>query len=296
MLKRRILEYGLSALLLAIPTLIFHANLQSRDDISGFDKAVLRVSSPLQALVSWVVEGIGGVWNRYVWLVDVAEENDELRADNQRLRHELALARRRATDTEVLEKLVGLRRRTPADSMGARVVSASTNAHFRVTRIRLDRGQNDVATGMPVINEHGLVGRIGRAYGEYSDVLLATDPQSSISVKVERTSSRGSLKGLGRDDSYACEIEMLERSKDPVEEGDLIVTADVGDIPEGIPVGVVTRVTTKDYSMFQSVEVAPVVDASKLRNVIVLLAKPPDPDPDARKPHRPEPAFGADPY
>ncbi len=296
MLKRRILDYSLAGVLLAIPALILHASLKEPDSLNGFDQAVLRVSSPLQAAASWVIEGIGGLGNDYVWLGDVEEENDELQRENRRLREELAKAKRRARDTEVLEQLVGLREKTPADTVGARVIAASTNAYFRVSRIRLDRGKDEVATGMPVINQDGLVGRIGRVYGRYADVLLASDPKSSIDVKVERTGSQGSLRGIGRDSSYACEIEMLERGKEPVEKDDLIVTSGLGEFPPGIEVGRVDKVTTKDYGMFQEVEVRPVVDFSNLDSVIVLLAPPPRPDPKAGEKRRSERAFGAEPF
>jgi len=47
--------------------------------------------------------------------------------------------------------------------------------------------------------------------------------------------------------------------------------------------------------MFQSVEVAPAVDVSRVRAVMVLLAPPPPPDPDADKKRRSEPAFGRRP-
>ena len=36
--------------------------------------------------MSWVVEGVGGMWSRYVALVDVEDENRELRAENEQLR------------------------------------------------------------------------------------------------------------------------------------------------------------------------------------------------------------------
>ena len=118
MLKRRILDYSLAGALLLVPVLILQASLKEPEDLNSFDQAVLRVSSPLQAAVSWIVEGVGGVWNDYVWLVDVEEENEELRGVNRQLRHELAEAKRRAADTEILEDLLDLRRRTPADTIG----------------------------------------------------------------------------------------------------------------------------------------------------------------------------------
>ena len=296
MLKRRILDYSLAGILLAIPVALLHASLKEPEDINRFDEAVLRISSPLQAGVSWIIEGVGGVWNGYVWLVDVEEENDELRQDNRRLRQELATARRRAADVEILEELVELRRRTPADTIGARVIAARMSPYFHTTRIRIDRGKSEVAVGMPVISQNGLVGRIGRVYGDYADVLLITDPSSSVDVYVKRTGSRGALRGLGRDESYACDIEMLERGKEDVNVGDMVVTSGLGEFPAGIEVGRVEKIVTKDYILFQEVEVSPAADLSNLHNVIVLLAPPPSADPNADERRRSERAFGVVAY
>ncbi|RMH36271.1 MAG: rod shape-determining protein MreC [Deltaproteobacteria bacterium] len=295
-LRRRLLDYGLVVLLLAVPAAMLTAHWKDPADINAFDRAVLRVSSPLQAAVSWVVEGVGGWWNRYVWLVDVEEENEDLRAANAELRRQLAEARRRAAHVDALEQLAGLRRTTAAETIGARVISSGVNPHFRVIRIRLDRGDGEVAPGMPVIAPAGLVGRVQRVYGRYSDVLLATDPESAIDVVVERTGGRGVLRGVGRPDAYTCEIEYLERGQE-VAEGDEVVTSGLGGaLPAGIRVGRISKVVTKSYSLYQEVEVEPAVDFGRLRHVLVVLAPPPPPDPRAGQRRRSRPAYSLGPY
>ncbi len=283
------LDYGLAAVLLATPVVLLRAGLQEPGQLSGFDRAVLRISSPLQAAMSWLVEGVGGVWNRYVALVDIEEENRELRGEVEKLRHQLAAAQRTAADTRTLEQLVQLRRETDAETLGARVVASSINPYFRVARLRLDRGTGEVQVGMPVIDDQGLVGRIHRAYGLYSDVLLITDPDSSIDVVIPRTGGRGWVTGLARDDVYRCKVECLERRK-PVEVGDKVVTFGLGALPAGIPVGVVSAVRAVDYQMYQEVEVEPAVDFASLRRVLVVLSPPPPPDPDGSAPAPAEPA------
>ena len=65
--------------------------------------------------------------------------------------------------------------------------------------------------------------------------------------------------------------------------------------PAGILVGRVSKVSNKDYSMFQEIEVTPAVSFSRLRTVLVLLSSPPPPDPTAGKDKRSEPAFGTRP-
>ena len=72
---------------------------------------------------------------------------------------------------------------------------------------------------MPVITGTGPVGRINKVFGDYADVTLISDPSSSVEVVIPRTGGRGILTGLGRNDSYACTIEWLERRPSPSAQG-----------------------------------------------------------------------------
>src|SRR4029077_13081948 len=96
-LRRRLVDWALTGLLVLLPALVLRASL-ARSAPSTLDTALLRLTSPLQAGVSWIVEGIGGLWGRYVALVDVESENRELRDENERLRKQLATVTRRAFD------------------------------------------------------------------------------------------------------------------------------------------------------------------------------------------------------
>ncbi|KAB2896005.1 MAG: hypothetical protein F9K40_15315, partial [Kofleriaceae bacterium] len=62
-LRRRLLDWGLAALFLILPALVLRASLRSPNETTALDQAVLRVSAPLQAGVSWIVEKLGSVWN-----------------------------------------------------------------------------------------------------------------------------------------------------------------------------------------------------------------------------------------
>ena len=306
-LRRRLVDWSLTAVLIILPALVLRASL-ARGTPSALDQALLRLTAPLEAGISWVIEGIAGTWSRYVALVDVEAENRELREDNERLRKQLAAMARRAYDVAALEDVAAVKKRTPADTLGARVIGAPLSPQFRVVRLRIDRGGREVATDMPVITSQGPVGRIDKVYGDYADVVLISDPASHIDVVIrdpaqpagQASGARGILKGLGRPDSYACTIEWLERQGGPatqsrVKVGDEVVTSGLGaSFPAGLIVGKITRVGGDD-GMFQSVEVQPTVDVSRVRAVMVLLAPPPPPDPDAKTRRRSEAAFGARP-
>src|SRR5262245_66051218 len=105
--------------------------------------------------MSWLIEGVVGVWNRYIALVDIEEENGELRRENERLRHELSTALRASADAATLQQLVQLRRETDAETVGARIVASSINPYFPVVRLGLERGEGDVQFGRPVIHDDG---------------------------------------------------------------------------------------------------------------------------------------------
>ena len=293
-LRRRILDWTLTGVLIVIPALVLRASMD-RGTPSGLDEALLRITAPLQTGVSWIAEGIGGIWSRYVALIDVESENRELRDDNDRLRKELATMTRRAYDVAALEDLALVKKRTPADMIGARVIGAPLSPQFRVVRLRLDRGEREVQENMAVIAGTGPVGRIDKVFGDYADVVLISDTRSKIDVVVKRTGRRGFLLGLGRPDSYACTITSLELASEKDQRarvGDEIVTSGVGSIfPPGLVIGTITGLDGDD-GMFQRVEVEPSVDVSRVRAVMVLLAPPPPADPDAKSKKRSEPAFG----
>jgi rod shape-determining protein MreC len=296
-MRRRLLDWVLAGALILIPALVLKANM-ARSSPSAIDEALLRITAPLQAGVSWLVEGVGSLWSRYVAVVDVESENRELREENERLRKELAAMTRKAFDVAALEDLAVVKKRTPADTIGARVIGAPLSPQFRVLRLRIDRGDREVQTGMPVIVGAGPVGRIDKVFGDYADVVLISDPSSKIEVVIPRTGGRGLLIGNGKPDSYACKIEWLERQLRPegkIAVGDEVVTSGLGaSFPPGLVVGKVTKIHGDD-GMFQSVEVEPVVDVSRVRAVMVLLAPPPPADPDAKTKRKSEPAFGGRP-
>lgn len=293
-LRRRFVDWSLTGLLILVPALVLRASLQ-RGTPSAFDEAILRITAPLEAGVSWLAEGVGGGWSRYVALVDVEDENRELRDDNERLRKELATMTRRAFDVAALEELATVKQHTATDSIGARVIGAPLSPQFRVLRLRLDRGEREVQTGMPVIAGAGPVGVIGKVYGDYADVTLVSDPGSRIEVVVKRTGARGWLLGMGRPDSYACTLKAVELAAQPDQRarvGDELVTwGDSSAFPPGLVIGTISKLDGDD-GMIQKIEATPSADVSRVRAVLVLLAKPPPPDPEAKARKKSEPAFG----
>ena len=168
-----------------------------------------------------------------------------------------------------LERLLKLRSTLPSGVLAAHVVGAETSAFFRVVRVRLDRGEGEAKPGMPVVSSAGVVGRVQRVYGPYSDVLLAADAKSAIDVVLPRTGGRGVIKGIAGDNRYRTRIEYLLR-KDEIAEGDTVVTSGLGAFPRDLVVGKVVKVTKRDFGLYQEAEVEPSVDFAKLTEVLIV--------------------------
>ena len=277
-LTRRARELVIVATLLAVPVLFLRANLAASDHLNVVDRAILRVSAPLQAGLTALVRGIGNTWTRYIALVHVKEDNARLVDENARLRAELVAAKNAAAREGELEKLLALRAAVQFETISARVVAVETSAFFRVVRIKLDRGGDEIKPGMAVIASAGVVGRVQRVFGNWCDVLLAADPKSSIDVVVARTGGRGVVKGIAGSDRYRTRIEYLER-KDEAAEGDLVVTSGLGGFfPRDLPVGKIVKVDKRGFGLYQDAEVQPVVDFGKLRDVLVVVPREAQPE------------------
>lgn len=275
--RRRILEITIAGALTVCAGLLLLSNAKDEPSRNALDRAVLRIASPFERVVSWVVSGIGDIGNRYVWLRDVDGENAELRSENEELRRQLADARRAASDTEALEELLDFKERVPARTVGARLSSGSLSPQYRLIRVRLDRGGDEVREGMPVVTGDGLVGRIETVLGNTCEVLLVTDPRSSIDVVATGSGGRGVLTGTADQTRYVAKIEQLDRGV-AIRVGDAVTTSGLGGLfPAGLELGKVTAVQSDPSSLYQNVEVSPAVDFASLDRMLILLTVPPPP-------------------
>ncbi|MBX3269259.1 MAG: rod shape-determining protein MreC [Sandaracinaceae bacterium] len=271
---KRFRDAAICVALLAIPFFFLNANLKDPDDpeaTNALDRSVLSVSAPIQTVAATGARWFSGIWQDYVYLVDVKEENDRLRSENARLAEETRRLRHEALENRRLRSLLSLRERIGGDLVGAQVIGRDVSRFFRVTRIRLDRGERDrVRPGMPVITSEGLVGQVRRSWGRYSDVLLTVDRTSAIDVVVQRTGARGMLRGTGEDDRYLAQIQYLRR-QDDIRVGDLVHTSGLGQrFPASILVGRVTRIVRREFGLNQEAEVTPSVSFSSLDEVLIL--------------------------
>lgn len=279
-LRQKLREAAIVAVTILVTLLLLRQSARNPGEVSTLDRGILTVITPAQAALSSVARGIGGFAGRYMDLVHVRAENESLRSENSRLRAELFEAKRAADESVRYQRVLGLRDAVTAETLVARVVAIDASPYFRVARVQIDRGEGMVRRGMPVLTPDGVVGRISRVSGDSSDIMLSVDPRSAIDVIIPRTGGRGILKGRPGENGYRAAIEYLVHGEQ-AKEGDVVVTSGLGGFPRDVPVGKVSRVVKSPAGLYQEVEVIPDVDFARLSEVLVVVAPPPAPDPEA---------------
>ena len=203
---------------------------------------------PLRAGVETVAGPVGGVFAAPVrWFghaTDYIGGYFFAVSENRRLRRELAELQPWRDQAIALknvnaryEAMLGIRPEPPVAMLTARSIT-DTRGPFSKARL-LDVGSAKGAkVGNPVINEHGLVGRIVGVSPNVSRMLLLTDVASRTPVLVDRTDARALLTGDG---SGNPRLEFV-RGVGSVQVGDRILSSgDGGGLPRGVPIGVAAR-------------------------------------------------------
>lgn len=203
---------------------------------------------PVRAGVETVAGPVGGVFAAPVrWFghaTDYVGGYFFAVSENRRLRRELAELQPWRDQAIALknvnaryEAMLGIRPEPPVAMRTARSIS-DTRGPFSRARL-LDVGAaRGVKVGNPVINEHGLVGRIVGTSSGISRMLLLTDVASRTPVLIDRTDARALLTGDG---SGNPRLEFV-RGVGSVQAGDRILSSgDGGGFPRGVPIGVAAK-------------------------------------------------------
>jgi rod shape-determining protein MreC len=273
---KRYRDAAIIVLLLAVPFRFVGASMKRPDNLNVVDRAILRVSAPIEFAASSLARGISNVWGDYVYLVDVKADNARLAYDNARLRETAHRFEQDEVENRELKRLLQLRETLPGDAVSAQIVGKDFTEFFRVTRVVLDRGSRDVRANMPVVSPDGVVGKVLHIAGDSVDVMLSVDAAFGIDVEDERTRAHGFVRGTGDPARYSCKVEMVN-SEDEVEPGDLLVTTGKGKFfPRGLSVARVTKVQRRELGRDQDVEAIPTVNFSRLDDVLILVSPPSD--------------------
>jgi rod shape-determining protein MreC len=223
--------------------------------------------SPPERLVHWLGASILGVWDNYIDLMHVRQQNKDLEAQLHRLRIEEGGIAEDARQGQRLQQLLAFKEKYVYQTQPAQIIGTSGTEQSRI--LSIDKGAKDgIAVDMPVITPDGIVGRVREVFPHTSQVLEITDPTSGAGVILSTTRIRGILRGNALGQPQVINVMPDERIKP----GEQVVTSGGDQIfPRGLAVGVVDRVMVDpDHDPLVDVLIHPAANLAQLEEVLVI--------------------------
>ena len=265
--SRRLLFIPVILLFLYLGLFTWNQRTGILDDLSA-NLGLELVGAILKPAV-WLSDRASGFYARYLNLVGVREENEQLKIQMATMRNELGQLAENQAELKRLRKLLSLPNPEIWNPVAARVIAGRIGPNAVLESVTISRGYlSGGAPGTPVATELGIVGRVLRASPNTSIVLLLTDPGSRIAVLSQETRTPGIL--AGRSTRLPMEMRFVTRNY-TVYPNEILITSGLdGAYPKGIPVARVASVAPSDFSQFQNILAEPLVDMERLEEVLLL--------------------------
>jgi rod shape-determining protein MreC len=233
--------------------------------ISPIQEGASRALKPVRDLFGWVGDTL-----------DAKSERDQLKAERDALRREVAELELQRRDNEQLRELlefntgIGVDRYAPVK---ARVIARSPNVWY--STFQINQGANEgVRAGQPVVNGEGLVGKVKSVSSSSAWVTLITDPEFGVSARAARSGEPGTIEpAVGAPGTLLFDLVPHGRL---IRRNDRIVTAGTTSeelpslFPRGIPIGTVKRIVEGDGQLDRRIHVTPAADLRRVEFVEVL--------------------------
>jgi rod shape-determining protein MreC len=245
--------------------ILISAQVTSKRGVPLLEELIFGGMAEVQRVATGGIGDVRGVWQNYVNLRQISQENDALKQRVSQL--EVALQRERALagQTRVLQELLELKKETELATTPATVIASGASPDFRT--MTLDKGSSQgLAADMAVIAPAGIVGRVILPTPRAAKVQLIIDRNAAAAGLVERTRAQGVVVGTGSD---RMRFEYVPGTAD-LKTGDRVVTSGIDGIyPKGFVIGQIESIE-RSAGEFSTVLIRPAVNLSALEAVLVV--------------------------
>ena len=268
-------RFGLSELLLIVFVLFSGVMLafHSGGFVISVQKVGFTVLSSLQKGVNAVTSGVGETVNAVHELARLREENREL---IERLKNYEILQRTNSEirkENERLKEQLDFSVRFQEKNYPAKIIGRNPDSLY--SAFTINKGsRHGIRKNMPVLAVQGgivgLVGKVVTVGAGTSLVMPIYDSKCTVSARIQNTRDIGLVTGDGSADAPLSMSYIKKRVLDELNYGDLIVTSgDGGNYMSDIPIGAISEIKVLDYDSSLSIKVMPIIDFSRIENVIV---------------------------
>ena len=245
--------------------------------ILNLKKIGFSVISTVEKGVHFVTNGIGDTFNAVKELKQLKKDyndlviklenyekmqrsNADIRKENERLKEQLDFA------ISLDEK-----------NYPAQIISRDFDNVY--TYLTIDKGSiNGIKKNMPVIayqnGNRGLVGKVVQVGTFTSQIMPVYNLNYIVSARIQNSRDLGLVNGTGSQDKPLLLQYIRKNVASDLSFGDIIVTSGENDnYLKDIPIGTISKITSLDYNSSLNIELIPIIDFSRLENVVVVNQK-----------------------
>lgn len=225
---------------------------------------------PLEKTYYEAFQSVRFFWSRYLWLIGVEEERNELQRRVKEL--EAHNSRLMEYDTENRRLRAMLRFSEKSGMRGVAAAVVGRDPSNWVSTLTIDRGSDDgLRPGLSVVDGNAVVGQLTSVTRSSGRVLLVTDSTSSIDSIVQSSRASGTVEGGQGAEGLKLRY-VLKLKEFAVNVGDRVIASGLdGVFPKGALLGVVKSVDPSSAGLFQEIELRPSVDVHHIENVLVII-------------------------
>jgi rod shape-determining protein MreC len=272
---RRIVLAVLVVAALALLTISFRSPTSGAlHDMQGYGSTALK---PFQIAAERVARPFRDVYGYFSGLASAKSENAKLRRDLRALRASANANLAGARQADELKRLLHYEGGAiyPKDYRTVNTTVISYPSGASVQQVTIAAGSSlGIRIGTPIVTADGLLGHVTNVFPSTAQVMLLTDPDSSIPARDVTHGVAGIIRhGQGN----TLILDRVSKAA-TVQKGDLIVTQGTVDprypdlYPYGIQIGSVVSASTSDIASFYTVQVTPYARLDSLDAVAALIS------------------------
>ncbi len=261
MTKKRLILFALFILL--VFGLLTFQSIKGKSHFINFTLYPLTIA---EKGTSAIMNKIRNFFNTYIIIFGKERENRGLHEKIDKLKQEKNEFLESRNENERLRKILKLKKARTDYVVTAKVLARDPTNWFQI--LWINKGMSSgIAKNMVAVTTIGPVGKVHRVFQKGSNIILITDINSSVAVRLQTSRIEGILEGRG---DNRCYLKYILKNAD-VKVGEKLVTSGLDGIyPEGLLIGHVTNVRKDSEEMFQIIEAEPAQNLNSLEEVVIL--------------------------
>lgn len=233
--------------------------------------------STVEKGVSYVINGIGNTFTAVKELKQLKKDYNDLvvKLENyEKMQRSNADIKK---ENERLKEQLDFAISLDEQNIPAQIISRDFDNVY--SYLTIDKGVvNGIKKNMPVIafqnGNQGLVGKVVQVGSFTSQIMPIYNLDNIVSARIQNTRDLGLVNGRGSQDQPLLMQYIRKKVADELSYGDVIVTSGENDnYMKDIPIGTISKIISLDYNSSLDIELTPIIDFSRLENVIVVNQK-----------------------